>query len=213
MAMSKAERPTDSPWDALVSVGPRCAACAKVHRGVVDLGMPYPDPWRGVPTPARNADLTGGSDVLTEDFCISEGSFFVRAVLSIPLIGTSETFAHGVWSTLSEKNFWKYVETFDSVEQDGLGPWFRWFAHRLKGHPDTAHLRCQVHPRPSRYRPRLEARAYRSRPQPRVARGDHFRAATRHLRPARTRPPAAHLVRAGARGRVHDAGGKRGPEK
>lgn len=38
-------------------------------------------------------------------------------MLTLPLIGTSETFAYGVWSTLSEKNFWAYVESFDSGEQ------------------------------------------------------------------------------------------------
>jgi hypothetical protein len=123
---------------------------------VFDLGLTHPDPWTSHRTPARNAEVTRGTDILTEDFCISERSFFVRTVLPIPLIGSDETFAYGVWSTLSEKNFWKYVETFDSGQQDDLGPWFGWFAHRLKGYPDTANLRCQVHPRSGGQRPRLE---------------------------------------------------------
>jgi hypothetical protein len=147
---------TDPRWRALLSNDWRCAGCERVHHGLFDLGMDHPDPWPGDAAPESNEQVTRGTDVLTEDFCISDGSFFVRAVLPIPLVGTSETFAYGTWSTLSEKNFWAYVETFDSGEQGGLGPWFGWFAHRLKGYPDTANLRCRVHPRPRRQRPRIE---------------------------------------------------------
>lgn len=147
---------TDCRWETLLSTGRRCAGCDRIHHGVFDLGMDHPDPWPGRADAESNAEVTRGTDVLTEDFCISSGSFFVRAVLPIPLVGTNETFAYGAWSTLSEKNFWTYVETFDSGQQAGLGPWFGWFAHRLKGYPDTANLRCQVHPIASRQRPRLE---------------------------------------------------------
>jgi hypothetical protein len=154
--MGSSEGPKDSRWETLRSVGRRCATCGALHQGLFDLGLDHPDPWPGDRTPAINAELTRGTDILTEDFCISEGSFFVRTVLPIPLIGTDETFGYGVWSTLSEKNFWTYVETFDSGEQGGLGPWFGWLSHRLKGYPDTANLRCRVHPRSGRQRPRLE---------------------------------------------------------
>jgi hypothetical protein len=78
-------------------------------------------------------------------------------VLDLPLKGTEgSSFGFGVWSTLSEKNYKLYCESFDSGQQGDLGPWFGWFSNRLKGYPDTLNLKCQVHPRPGRRRPWIE---------------------------------------------------------
>lgn len=78
-------------------------------------------------------------------------------MLRLPLIGApEECLGFGVWSTLSEKNFGRYIETFDSGEQEDLGPWFGWLSNRLKGYPDTLNLKCQVHPQSGRQRPWLE---------------------------------------------------------
>ena len=94
---------------------------------------------------------------LSEDFCILHGQhFFVRCVLELPILASDgRALGFGVWSTLSEKNFRRYAETFDSGE-GGLGPWFGWFSNRLKGYPDTLNLNCQVHPRAGRQRPLIE---------------------------------------------------------
>jgi hypothetical protein len=96
-----------------------------------------------------------------EDFCVLDGQhFFVRAVLELPITGGGEQrFGVGVWSTLSRESFIRYIETFDSGEQDGLGPWFGWFSNRLKGYPDTLNLKCRVHPVSGRQRPRVELEA------------------------------------------------------
>lgn len=95
---------------------------------------------------------------LSEDFCVLNAQhFFVRCVLELPILGSGgQSMGVGVWSTLSEKHFRRYVETFDSGEQDGLGPWFGWFSNRLTGYPDTLNLKCQVHPRAGRQRPWIE---------------------------------------------------------
>jgi hypothetical protein len=146
----------DPRWPAFKKTKIRCASCGSDHAGVFDLGMDMPEVWSGYREPKDNSELVRGTDVLTEDFCISEGSFFVRCVLPLPIVGTDESFAYGVWSSLSEKNFWKYVETFDSGEQGELGPWFGWFSNRLKGYPETLSLKCHVHPRSERKRPWLE---------------------------------------------------------
>lgn len=84
--------------------------------------------------------------------------YFVRCQLKIPLIGAEEgeCFAFGVWSTLAEKNFRIYVDTFDGDRQAELGPWFGWFANRLAAYPDTINLKCRVHPQNDRQRPWIE---------------------------------------------------------
>jgi hypothetical protein len=123
-----------------------------------DLACGKPEPWLGSENLVPNAGVARSHHFLSEDFCVLEGEhFFVRCVLEIPIVGSDrDGFAYGVWSSLSEKNFRRYVETFDAGEQDGLGPWFGWFSNRLKGYPDTLFLKCQVHPRAGRRRPWIE---------------------------------------------------------
>ena len=103
-------------------------------------------------------DSTARSSRLSEDLCILGGdSFFIRCVLELPIIGSGgQSLGIGVWSSLSKPNFDLYVDTFDSGEQGGLGPWFGWFSNQLKGYPDTLNLKCRVHPRGGRERPWVE---------------------------------------------------------
>jgi hypothetical protein len=135
-----------------------CPLCDVAHRGLFDLACGKPEQWPGSEEKAANSEIVGASDLLTEDFCILEGQhYFVRCVLELPIVGSGgRRFGYGVWSTLSEKNFRLYVDTFDSGEQGDLGPWFGWFSNRLKGYPDTLNLKCQVHPQAARQRPWIE---------------------------------------------------------
>jgi hypothetical protein len=100
------------------------------------------------------------SNILTEDFCILDGEhFFVRCLLRLPIVTKPDiSFGFGIWATLSSENFDLYLDTFNSGEQGGLGPWFGWFSNRLKGYPETLNLKCEVQPRAGRERPfiRLE---------------------------------------------------------
>jgi hypothetical protein len=146
---------TDPRWRRLHADSWTCPSCGEAHRGLFDLALDRPDHCTGEPATARNAELDKSGNFLSEDFCVLDGEhYFVRCVLSLPLLGASEThFGYGVWSTLSEANFDSYVESFDSEQQGGLGPWFGWFSNALKGYPDTLNLKCRVHPRDGRQRP------------------------------------------------------------
>lgn len=147
----------DIRWHRLRRRQVRCLGCGEVHAGLADLASSAPEVWPGPAEPEPNGAVLSKDHLLTEDFCILHGQhYFVRCVLEIPIIGTDERFGYGVWSTLSERNYKLYLDTFDSGEQDGLGPWFGWFSNRLKGYPDSLSLKCQVHPRSGRQRPRIE---------------------------------------------------------
>jgi hypothetical protein len=124
----------------------------------MDLGTASPHFWRDPEEPLPNSALASSTHCLTHDFCIVEGQhYFVRCILQLPLIGApGEHFAFGVWSSLAEKNFRIYVDTFDSGEQAGVGPWFGWFSNRLEGYPDTLGLKCRVHPQADHQRPWIE---------------------------------------------------------
>jgi hypothetical protein len=142
-------RDLDAAW--------RCTSCGEEHRGIFDLGSDKPVQWRGS-AQEPNSAVVGATNILTPDFCILDGEhFFVRCVLYIPLIGAGgRSFAYGVWSTLSRKNFDLYVDSFDQGGRRGLGPWFGWFSNALHGYPDTVNLKCQIHPRSGRQRPWIE---------------------------------------------------------
>jgi len=139
----------DNPWS--------CSVCGETHQGLTDLACGNPEQWPGSEDKGPNSALDLNGNFLSEDFCVLEGQhFFVRAVLEMPIRGSGgKQFGFGVWSTLSRENFERYVATFDSGEQDELGPWFGWFSNRLEGYPDTLNLKCQVHLVSGRQRPRV----------------------------------------------------------
>lgn len=148
----------DPRWGLLRNRTWTCTSCGDTHHGLFDLGCAKPDFWQGSEDHLPNSVAASSTNCLTDDFCIVDGEhYFVRCVLRLPLVGAAgEYFAFGVWSTLSKKNFAIYMESFDSGEQEGLGPWFGWFSNRLKGYPDTLNLKCQVHPQAARQRPWIE---------------------------------------------------------
>jgi hypothetical protein len=150
----------DPRWQQLMNAGLRCASCGQRHRGLMDLAIDHPGLWPAerLGERAPNSAVYGRTDVLSPDFCVIGGQdYFVRCVLRLPIAGVKEQmFSYGVWSSLSEANFKLYVDSFDSPRQGELGPWFGWFSNSLKGYPETASLKCYVHPQNDGQRPSLE---------------------------------------------------------
>jgi hypothetical protein len=141
----------DRPWV--------CPSCSTTHVGIFDLAYTKPDAWPESEEYVPNSSVLTSTHFLSEDFCaLSDQHYFVRCVLELPLLGSTQNdrFAFGIWSTLSKQNFVLYAETFDGGHQGELGPWFGWFSNRLKGYPDTFNLKCKVHLRSGRTRPRIE---------------------------------------------------------
>ena len=151
-------QPEDPRWLELSGRKWTCASCRSTHDGIFDLACDHPEFWQGNAEKSPNSAVLTSDNVLTEDFCITDGQhYFVRCVPKLPLIGwTGSAFGFGAWSTLSKKNFDHYLETFDSGQQRGFGSWFGWFSNRLKGYPDTLNMKCQVRPRERRQRPTIE---------------------------------------------------------
>jgi hypothetical protein len=146
---------TDPRWRRFNEGSWKCPACNEPHAGIFDLACNNPDYW---PEPGSkyepNANLSRAGNFLSEDFCIVNGEhFFVRCVLELSILGTTETFGYGVWSSLSKTNFDIYVDRFDTGDYAECSPWFGWFSNNLKGYPDTSGLRCNVCPRADLQRP------------------------------------------------------------
>ena len=129
-----------------------CGHCGLAHNGLPASTCRAPGLWLDATEEERARDFR-----LSDDFCAwREEHFFVRCVLAIPILDSdSEVFEFGVWSTLSAENFWRYVETFDDLDQSKLGAMFGWFSNRLAGYPDTQGLACHVVSRDNRQRPMI----------------------------------------------------------
>lgn len=74
---------------------------------------------------------------ISSDFCTithEEGTdYFIRAVLEVPIHGVEDPFLWGVWVSLSERSFARYVEMYDApVEGDGF---FGWVCNSIPAYP------------------------------------------------------------------------------
>ncbi len=127
----------------------KCSVCDKVHQGLPDIAYDAPSHYYSLTEKDR-----GARAALNGDFCVVDGeAFYIRTFLYIPVHGYEDGFGWGVWSSLSEKNFKRYQETFWDDDQSKLGPMFSWFASSLPNYPETLSLRCNVLPQDDRERP------------------------------------------------------------
>jgi hypothetical protein len=129
----------------------KCATCGQEHEGLPDLSFASPFYFGTVPE-AERARRT----VLSSDTCVIDDSdFFVRVCLPIPIRGTSAEFVWGVWVSLSEANFGRYLEMYGVDPPEGEGPYFGWFSNTLPGYPETLTLKTDVHLQKAGKRPRI----------------------------------------------------------
>lgn len=126
-----------------------CPCCGKQVVDLPELTYDAPHYYAALPEEERSRRAW-----LTSDFCsVDEEHFFIRAVCALPIEGMDRDFGWGVWVTLSEQNFRRYVETYEDAGQSRLGPMFGWFSNRLPGYPDTVNLQTTVVPRDDNLRP------------------------------------------------------------
>ena len=72
----------------------RCETCGQTHDGLPDLGFRWPDPYFDVPESERATRVKGNSDTCA----IDDEAFYIRGVILMPLLGTSDHFGLGVWT-------------------------------------------------------------------------------------------------------------------
>jgi hypothetical protein len=121
----------------LLANGFTCATCGERHTGLFDIAFDYPDQWTGPTEKQPNGVVRfahqEGRDILSEDFCLMGEHRFVRAIIPLPLAGTDESFAFGVWGTLSQARFLEYVELFDTAHAGRMAAAFSWLSNQLPG--------------------------------------------------------------------------------
>lgn len=101
----------------------KCTCCGEIHEGSPSIGYRMPDQYACLSNEQREAMGTIDSDLCT--ITHAEGiDYFIRAVLEVPIHGVDDPFLWGVWVSLSEKSFKRYVETCQApVDGDGFFGW------------------------------------------------------------------------------------------
>jgi hypothetical protein len=130
----------------------KCSQCDELHEGLPDLVFAAPVYYDQIPVPERAERAR-----LTSELCvIDDRHFFVRAALPIPIRDAKATFSWGVWVSLSERSFARYVELQGSAPAAGGDPCFGWLSNQLPRYPDTLSLKAHLHLQPDGRRGLLE---------------------------------------------------------
>ena len=78
---------------------------------------------------------------------------FVRGCLEIPVIGATESFAWGVWVSLSKDHFDDFLASFDAAKRSHIGPFFGWLSAEFPFYPSAENLKTRAHLRDHGVRP------------------------------------------------------------
>ena len=128
-----------------------CRKCGEVHFGLPDFAFEAPTYYERVPKAERK-----GRTKISSDLCKVDEHRFIRVVLLVPIIGTGESIGWGVWSSLSKRNFQRYLELWDAEDVSGERPYFGWLSNSLPFYPSTLSLKLDLHLRPAGRRPLAE---------------------------------------------------------
>lgn len=95
---------------------------------------------------------------LSSDQCVIRGEqFFVHGLIEIPVIDSDELFSWGVWVSLSQENYDRMAQLWETQGRENEPPYFGWLSTQLPVYaPTTINLKTHVHTRPVGERPFIE---------------------------------------------------------
>lgn len=129
-----------------------CRCCGAIHEGAPSFSFDAPLSYNSLSDELRAEGHLGTDLCWYEDDGVTHR--FIRVCLEIPILGVSEPFMWGVWVSLSEQSFNRYIDTSESpFESDS---YFGWLSNRLPYYPDTYALKTNVRPRLDGIRPFIE---------------------------------------------------------
>jgi hypothetical protein len=106
------------------------------------FGADAPEQWSALSDAERSESelATSACVIHTKD----ESAFFVRGHIEIPVVGLTDPFVWGVWVSLSEKNFERTIDLWETEGRETEPPYFGWLCTRLPVYPDTLLLKSSV---------------------------------------------------------------------
>jgi hypothetical protein len=120
----------------------KCRCCdQEIDWPPLDYGVAAP--WRDFIASEEDFDKQVR---LKPDYCvIRDEIFFLRCNVMIPVIDSTETFAWGVWCSVSAKSFDRIMELWDSPTQADEPPFFGWLMTVLPGYSEpTMHAKSSI---------------------------------------------------------------------
>ena len=134
--------------------GWKCGVCGQRHKGVpVSYGAHAPYLWNTIPDNERKRRC-----LLSSDQCVIDGQhFFVAGCIDIPIVDRESTFSWSVWVSLSQANFDRATDLWETLGRESEPPYFGWLSTALPAYPvPTLNLKTHVHTRPVGVRPYIE---------------------------------------------------------
>ena len=135
--------------------GYNCSTCGEFHLGLpFSYGSPAPAPYFDIPEDEREDRAS-----LSSDQCIIDNEhFFVMGRLEIPVLdGNENLFSWNVWISLSQENFERMSELWETEGREKEPPYFGWLSTKLPCYDhETFLLKTNVHTRPIGERPFVE---------------------------------------------------------
>ena len=129
----------------------------------MSYAVPAPDAWTGDAWPGGEwpGDEDGSpGNVLAEDQCVIGGEhYFIRGLIEIPVLDgePGDVFSWNVWCSLSEKNFDRAQELWETPGRESEPPYFSWVSNDVGIYePATLNLKAMVHTREIGRRPFVE---------------------------------------------------------
>ncbi len=130
-----------------------CGICGQYH-AELPRGFSADAPYLYLTIPTKERSVRCH---LTSDVCvIDDKHFFIRGCLEIPVLDGTGPFIWGVWTSISQKNFTRYLELQDAEPCENEPPYFGWLSTQLPLYPDTLNLKTHIYSRPLNRRPFIE---------------------------------------------------------
>lgn len=143
---------TDVTFEDLSSLRWKCGSCEEWHYGpCLDFSYYWPWYWNSEYDEANEIGFfDSGKEglprtFLNEDICVLDGEhYFVRGIIHLPIIGSTQSLRWGVWGSLSRENFEKLLLMNDDPKRVELPPMFSWLSNRIDDYPDTLNLKMHA---------------------------------------------------------------------
>ena len=133
--------------------GYTCRSCGTWHdERPTCFIVPLPEAVLQIPEPERMGRVDAGSDQ-----CILDGKhFFILGNLDVPVRASKEVLRWSIWSTLSEANFRRSADLWETPGRESEPPYFGWLSNQIPGYPWTVNIRVLVRTQEVGVRPLIE---------------------------------------------------------
>jgi len=133
-------------------MGFTCSTCGEYHDQLpMSFGANAPAIWLSM----SEAERTSRGELTSDQCVVDDKHFFVLGRILLPVVDGPSPFAWLAWVSLSEKNFLRSCELWESEGREVEPPYFGWLQSALPYEPTTLSLKTSVQTMPVGERPNI----------------------------------------------------------